>query len=368
MLKKLNYFALLMTVCMGSLFADLIQDDGLQDGQLFGHQDGQLLGHNEGQFNSHYDDGLLNDQCCDVDCSGRWRVWGEYLCFKPSIDDSYFVIDSPINTGFPNGKRKNNDFGFHSGYRVGGAYTFCDCCRELLVSYAQLDFTRCKVLRGEHLWATQGTPIFAAFFQNYDGLATSDLKFRYHRVDALYSQCLYSCCGFDFGIQFGLEAAYIRLRESFIYQRVTGLGDVRQHTRTSGVGPQIGVALGYQLFQCGDQCNPSTLKLNVFASGSMLAGDSKSKERNDMTSFQALHTSDRTSWRVIPALHTRVGLNYSKCISRFNTAIEVGYEFSSYLRALSRTMYTDSFAGGPSFNRFDNVDLQGLYVAISVGF
>ncbi len=57
-------------------------------------------------------------------CPGGWEVDLEYLYLFPTVDDTYFVLDAPATAGFPNGTRENNDFGFHSGFRVGGLMHF----------------------------------------------------------------------------------------------------------------------------------------------------------------------------------------------------------------------------------------------------
>ena len=353
MLKKLNFLTLLMTVCMGSLVADYSPIDSQTDLQSDIQPDVQFNGQYDGQ--------------CDCQSNGKWSVRGEYLYFRPSIDDSYYAITSPINSAFPNGSRKNNDFGFHSGYRVGGAYQFCNCCSELDVVYTNLDITRSKSTRGNFLWATVGRPDFLSEFENYDGFASSRLKLFYRRIDVLYAQCLYECCNLRIGVQFGLEAAYLRLCERYTYQNVGNLGIVRQKEKTSGVGPQVGCTFDYKLFQCGD-CNPSVLSFHVCTSGSLLAADTKSRESNVLNTVSFLAVRNRTSYRVIPAFHTRVGLNYDLCFSNSKASIEVGYEFNTYIRALSRTVFPDDVAESMSFNRFDNIDFQGLYVAFNFGF
>jgi hypothetical protein len=302
--------------------------------------------------------------------NGQFGVWGEYLYFRPSIDDTYFVIDSPVDTTFPNGNRIHNDPHFRSGYRVGASYSFCDCNSELLIAYAHLGIKRSKTVDGAFLWATEGRADLASIFEGYAGSATSDLRFTYQRLDALYSQEVYNCCGLDFAVQVGIEAAELRYREEVGYASALALGEVFQRSRTEGVGPQVGFALGYDLFS--NDCQ-GTLALKVLTSGSLLAADTRSKAENFLTpvggaTATLLDVRDRRTWRVIPALHTRVGLNYDMAFECLSANIEVGYEFSSYLRALTRTDYPDDVADGLSRNHYDNFDVQGLYVALGLKF
>lgn len=328
MLKKLYLSALLMTAAAGSLAANFAGTDG------------------------------------------NFRVTGEYLYLMPSIDDTYFVIDSPETTTFPNGKRKNNDFDFHSGFRVGVGYS-CDDNSELSVSYARLSFNQSKTVTGDFLWATLGRADFTSSFENYTGTASSKHDYTYQRLDALYGQKLFDCSNFSFGVAFGLEAAELRLTDNFTYVSAAeggSIGTVHQHSRTRGIGPELGFGLDYLLYK-GDACScPGSLSFRASTSGSLLAADTKSDANNVLDTATILDVSESKSWRVIPALHARVGLNYDFGFSCLDASLGIGYEFTSYIRGLSRVAYPDDVADGLSYNQYDNFDLQGLYVSGSVRF
>lgn len=306
--------------------------------------------------------------------NGQWRVIGEYLYWAPSVDDTYFVIDSAVSTIFPNGKRKNNDLNFHSGYRIGGDYLFCDCNRALQVTYTNLNFKQNKTVTGDFLWATNGTETLTGIFRNYSGSAESHLKFQYQNLDAFYAQELFDCCGLDFGIQLGFEAVELKLNETDTYSAAAETGFVHQHSKTNGIGPKIGFSVGYNLFESKDCDCSSTLSLNFLTAGSLLAADTKthidaSLGTSDGTT-SILDVSNKKDWRVVPALHARVGLNYDMVFSCVEASLEVGYEFTSFLRGLTRTSFPDSESGvtGMSFTNFYNFDMQGLYVSGSVTF
>lgn len=123
---------------------------------------------------------------------GKFGVSAEYLYLMPSVDDTYFVTKASASSPFPRGERHNNDFRFHSGYRVSGVYAFCgcECPRELQLSFTQLQTKHTKTVFADtgRLWATVGRPVFTTQFENYDGFAKSELKADYDRVDALYTQ------------------------------------------------------------------------------------------------------------------------------------------------------------------------------------
>ena len=303
-----------------------------------------------------------------LDQGGQFRVFGQYLYLLPSIDDSSFVIDSPITTTFPNGKRKHNDVDFHSGFRVGGGYTFCGCSSEVNVAYTQLQFTEKRNIAGDFLWATVGRPDLTSSFENYAGVASSRLKFLYERFDGLFSQeIINNCCGLNVAVQFGIEAAQLRLKERYVYDSETNLGIVHQYSRAKGVGPQIGFAFDYELYTfCG--CMPGKLSLNVLSSASLLAANNRTKVSNVLNDEDVLSVKNSKSWRVIPALHASIGLNYDLKVASYDTAIEVGYEFSSYLRGLTRLSFPDDVADALSNNYYDNFDVQGLYVSASFRF
>lgn len=304
---------------------------------------------------------------------GNWGVTGEYLYLLPTVDDTYFVTKSPSSTTFPNGRRENNDCKFYSGYRVTGVYTFCDCnCdREAVVSYAHLAGSQGKNVSGNFLWATRGRADFTSSFENYSGTADSRLGFNYERLDALYAQRIYNCCGLDVRLDFGLEYALLRLKERCTFAGGQNTGTIREKCRTWGIGPQFGFDVNYELCKF-DECDcswlPGTLSLNVLTSGSILAGQTGTDVNNVLNNATILDVSDQKSCRVIPALHTRVGVNYDTCICGWKTDLEVGYEFSSYYRGLARQVYADDVADGHTTTSYYNYDVQGLYVSASVSF
>lgn len=303
--------------------------------------------------------------------TGQWRITAEYLYLLPTVDDTFFVIDSPVTTDFPNGSRKNNDFNFKSGWRLGGGYTFCENS-ELQVMYTNLNASQSKTVTGDFLWGTAGNATLVSNFENYAGSASSSLSNKYQRLDVLYAQELFSCGGLDFAVQFGLEAAELRLNEGYTYTALlaeapalVGIADL--HSKTKGIGPQIGFSIDYELYR-GDDCCPGVLSLNVVTGGSLLAADTKNSVFSTVDDDIVLDVSDSKSWRVIPALHASIGLNYDMAFDCVDASFGIGYEFSSYLRGLSRVSFPDDVAEGLSYNNYYNFDLQGLYVSGSVKF
>lgn len=327
---------------------------------------------------------------------GGFAISADYLYLTPSVDDTYFVVKSPIITTYPNGERENNDFEFHSGYRLAGVYAFCgcECPRELIVSYSHLNAAHVETIetetRSERLWATVGDPIFLELFSGFQGSATSKVKAEYDRLDVLYSQQVYNCCDLDCRLLFGFECASLSFQEKYTYLTNTfflapsaATGKIHQKSKTWGFGPELGVAASYQLCEF-TQCLPGTLSITVASSGSVLASKCKTRAKDkvsglfitgleemiskDIINGTLLDVHDEQTWRVVPAFHARVGLNYDTCICSYDTSLEVGYEFSSYYRGAQRVVYLDDVSRGMCTTNYYNFDVQGVYASFSLAF
>jgi len=301
---------------------------------------------------------------------GSWEITGEFLYMMPTLDDTYFVIESDVTTTSPNGTRLNNDFNFKPGFRVGGAYSLCECDADFSASYTYLKAKQNKTVSGDFLWATVGSADLVSGFENYAGTASSRLNLLYERVDASYDQLAFKCCGTDVYVKLGLEAAFLKLNENYAYQtNATSsiASTVHQSSRSWGVGPQIGFEFDYALFS-GSSCSPGTLSLNVLSTGSLLVGESHTTTQNTVAGVATVNIKDKKTTRIVPALHARVGLNYETTISCLDTAFGLGYEFSSYLRGLSRSEFGDDVADGLCSTNYYNFDVQGLYINATVAF
>jgi hypothetical protein len=324
---------------------------------------------------------------CGAGCgSGRWMVEGEFLYLLPSIDDTFFVLKSPALTSpiapTPFGKRINNDFGFHPGFRVKVGYQSCTCCQGLEVAYARLGASTTRTVRGI-LWATIGDPLLSGVFQNYVGLARSKLNLVYQRVDGLFSKQAW--CGRNMNLFFiaGVEYANFQLRENYFYASNTAIfsppltafftsGKIDLKSNAWGVGPEFGFKFRYFIClpSCLSKCS-GNLSIVAGASGSLLASKTQQNTRNIIigaTVLPVVKVQDERVWRIIPAFHGRAGLNYAVCFSCFGASLEVGYEFDSYLRFFTRSIYTDDVAPQVNFSNYYNFDAQGLYVSLALTY
>lgn len=310
---------------------------------------------------------------------GSFGFTGEYIFFRPSFDDNYFVVKSPdgvTTQTFPDGKKYRNDFDFKSGFRIAADYAFCDCDRDLSIDYVWLRSKHSRTITSTPgtnvLSSTVGTPSFSALYNAFTGTAHAHNTQLYERVDPLYSQSIFNCCGLDVRLVAGLEYAHLGLQEHYTYTTVTpAIGHVNKKSKTWGIGPQVGFDMEYDLWQCNSSCLPGTLTLNVCTTGSIITGTTRFSQLVTSTvggtTSTELSVSDELTWRMIPAFHTRLGLNYATCFCGWGTDLEIGYEFSTYLRGLAREHFTGTGNDFAQTNYY-NYDLQGLYVSASVGF
>lgn len=303
---------------------------------------------------------------------GGWEIEGDFLYLFPTVDDTYFVIDSSETTEFPNGTRKQNDFGFQPGFRVGGRYAFCECDREFQVYYSRLRSKESRTISGDSLWATIGSANFSGAFEDYSGFASSQLDLLYQRVDGFVAQRVWCGCGAEFAVEAGVEFAYLRLNEDYDFLETSGeggpLGVVDQKSKTWGVGPQIGFKFNYNICQLPCGCFPGQLSFNIKTSGSILASNTKTEALNTIGVSSLLNVSDEHTWRLVPAFHTRIGLHYGACVTCVNAFLEVGYEFNTYVRGLARMGFPNDFSDALCYTNYYNFDLQGLYVSAGFSF
>jgi hypothetical protein len=310
-------------------------------------------------------------------CKGEWLFRGEFLYFLPSFDDTYFVIQSDIDIALLDidllGTRLNNDFSFHPGYRIGAAYAFGNCSGAIEAYYTHLSANQSLTVNDGFLFATVGTSFYANVFGNYSGLASSHLDFSYERVDGFYRYPFWHTVCTDFNALFGVEYAYMDLKENFTnFEPGIASGVLDRQATTWGIGPQFGFNFDYLLWKT---CRiPGNLSFSVNTSGSLLVS------KNNMNIFNSLQVlfngesnsilldvSDENTWRIIPAWHLRAALNYGACFSCWKGSLEIGYEFTSYFRSLTRYAFATS-ANGLTFTDYFNFSLQGLYLAAEVAF
>ena len=304
-------------------------------------------------------------------CPDRWRLSVDFLYLLPTVDDTYYVMNSGSTTSFPDGKRQNNDFGFTPAFRVGGEYAFCETHRKLQTYYTHLSSHQEQTTTGTNLWGTLGRPDLTSSFESYNGFASSDLNLLYQRLDTTFFQQAINCYGLQLSVQPGIEYAYMRLREQYEYHStVPATGVITQKSRAWGIGPEIGLGMDYNFYQSTFKCYNWTQAFSVTSlfSGSILMGHTKTKNFQQLNSATIVSTQDEHTWRTIPALHASVGLDYRVIGAWVGCSLGIGYEFNTYVRALSRTSFSDDVANSLCQTDYYNFDVQGMYIQAALSF
>ena len=175
----------------------------------------------------------------------------------------------------------------------------------------------------------------------------------------------------DFSLLIGVEYSYLRLSENSIYDgsvgEVTSQGSVFEKSRSAGFGPQVGFGLNYEFLQGWGDC-PGTFFFRASGSGSLLATYTKKRANSFLDGVSVVNVQDDPTWRLVPALHARLGFDYETCVCGYDSIFGIGYEFNSYIRGLSRTLYSDDVADALISSNFYNFDVQGLYLSAAIRF
>ncbi len=112
-------------------------------------------------------------------------------------------------------------------------------------------------------------------------------------------------------VQPGLEYAYLRLQQSYRFEIPDFLGTVYQQSREWGIGPQLGFGFDSNLYQ-GSLGSKYSIAHAVTVSGlfssSILTGQGRTQELDRREDDVIDDLRDDLAWRVIPAMHARMGL------------------------------------------------------------
>ena len=305
-------------------------------------------------------------------CPDAWRLSADFLYFMPTVDDTYFAINSPIAGDFTLlGTRNNNNFGFNPGFRVGAEYAFCQSRRDIQIFYTYLHAEQSKTIFGSDIWATVGSTEFSSAFNYYSGSASSQLKLLYQRLDFNVSQHIIDAHGFNLYVQPGLEYAYLRLQQSYQFERPGIPGTVYQQSRGWGIGPQLGLGFDSNLYQglLGSKRSIGhAVTVSSLFSSSILTGQGRTWELDAREGSVTNDLRDELAWRVIPAMHARVGLAYLVHGSCMGASLSAGYEFNTYIRGLAKTTFPNTASPSNCVTNYYNFDVQGLDISVAFTF
>lgn len=316
--------------------------------------------------------------------SEQIELRAELLYFKPTIDNSYFVITSTNNVSgeniFPNGTRHNNSPSFECGYRLEATYKPCNCFNDLDFRFTSLSAHHSKSISGAFLFDTIGYPGDGAQSPEdtaYNGTAYIKDHFRYYAGDLTFNRITLNCCPENLSFLIGLHYTYIHFKGVFhsfgLYpdgsQRLRLDNHLKRKSHFCGIGPEFGINYSCLLpsFIC---CNVGQIYFNADGRTALLC----SKTKADFH-YQTLRTSkvgvnlrNKALWRVTPTADARLGLSYEFCYCGLEGVLEVGYEFVWYSNCIdSITGYDVAYAGN-SLDSFSNLNMQGAYFALGFDF
>jgi hypothetical protein len=304
----------------------------------------------------------------DAPSAGVPELFAELLFLRPTLDDTAFVLSSHASTSFPNGKRESDEFDYEPAFRIGAGYEIADTGRSVELSYTRLEAEATESVSGNFLWATVGHPDFAGSFQNYAGSAFADIDADYQRIDLHVTQP-WQAAGVELGLDFGLEWADFRVGETyrFVNTGTATTGSVSSASRSWGIGPEIGLGLGFQI--CGSCGIPGVFSLSAGSSIALLLTDTNLRSSSVASGAPVVSIRDDETSRVIPAIHARGGFTYSVPVAqRVAATASVGYQIDTYLNGLTRAAFVDDIAQSLVSTHEYDFDLHGVYLALGVVF
>lgn len=302
-------------------------------------------------------------------CPGQYGIQGEYLYLYPCLDDPFYAIDSiPVSTNL-SGNGIDNTFGFHSAFRLEGAYATCDCI-DLRLRWTYLKGKEHDQVSGNDLFETYTDYTLSVPF---DGFADSVNRLTYDTVEALVGRQFSAGCNLSFLAHVGVQYSYIHSTQSIDYFNDTDdFSNQRLSSRMWGVGPELAFSGAYALCNLGNCLCQGNLSIVGRASASLLVSEFKSKISigglSDGVDSPTLVENNK-NWRVVPNWNIRFGLNYAtRAFCCVNTALEIGYEVASFANAIAITRLTDAETAGVSFTQYSDLGLHGPYAALSFSF
>lgn len=306
--------------------------------------------------------------------AGQPVVFGELLFLKPTLDDTYFAINSPGSGTFlnaPSGQRVNDEFDYEPAFRIGALYEFPESGREVQLSYTRLDAEASESVSGNFLWATRGSPNFVVAFGpstgGYPGSASAEIDAEYQRIDLHVTQP-WQLAGLDVGLQLGFEWADFRVGEDYVYADTsTGfVGSVAAASRTWGIGPEVGLGLDYEIAEPWDISGAFLLRAGSSVGLLLSETDTRASEMFPGTRFAV---RDEQTSRVVTAIHARVGVGYEVPLAdRIAATVGVGYQIDTHLRGLTRVGFVDDVGRSIATTDYYDFDLQGVYASFGVVF
>jgi hypothetical protein len=287
-----------------------------------------------------------------------WGVQGEYLCLKSRSEQSDFALQ--ITDSGNTNKIINNQGHFQSGFRLEGVYGI-DPLHDVRVRFTGFH-------PGLHLRSVSGiiSDPFLPEDAPFLGSASSNLGFKYYAIEALYGRWLYDTCNFDLALQTGLVYSNIKTQEKLTFSPLipstqSHAATFIHHSRFWGFGPEIAIDFQYPCLSLPY----GIVSIAANARGAILASVTKA-QLTEIISPATVTTRQfhgESIWRATPAFDARIGLNWEYPCLCFDALLEVGYEWIWTHNAANKNT-TLAIA----INQYSDVNFQGPYVALGIGF
>ncbi len=286
------------------------------------------------------------------DNMGQFSIDAEWLYLRPSIDTNLFV-STDFSTIVEDQEFLSNVPAYHSGWRVGASYSFCNCVDEISVRWTQLRTTDRHTANTTDVFLPNGRELIGA------AVNKDTLHFSYHAFDALLNHQLYADCGFTVDLIAGGQYAWIHVKEKINSTSATESIVSTQLGRVWGIGPELGLDFNYTLCGCFSFVGRGT--------GALLVSRCHDSIESTATALTPplRRVGSTPLWRVAPTWDMRLGLRFDSCCGCGWFYVEGGYEVISYHRALRLDQETNT---GSNTLTYSNADMHGPYVAVGCTF
>ena len=148
----------------------------------------------------------------------------------------------------------------------------------------------------------------------------------------------------------------------------TTTGVVRSASRSWGIGPEIGLGLGFEICrECG--IPGGAFSLSAGSSLALLLTDTHTRASSVASGAPLVRVRDEETSRVITAIHAQAGFAYAMPVAkRIRANLGVGYRIDTYLDGLTRAAFVDDVGRSLSSTRDYDFDLQGIQLSFGVVF
>lgn len=316
-----------------------------------------------------------SDNCCASSFwrDGGWTLGVEWLYFLNAIDQPYVATDyvtiSAANVA--GGERYPNNQEWHSGYRIEGVYTFCNCSNDFTIRWTQLPQFSESLHKNGNIFQTMGFPLAN---NTLPVTVSNHNSYSFYSLEFLLGQRLCPCAPFLLELEGGLQYAHIWFRQDIQYNTDATLFDQASYkSQRYGIGPEIGLSFTYPFCGCfgfvarGYGSLLATKKESRIAYVSVLSRDS-----GNVTFSQRV--KDGNYWFIMPYFDLRMGLSYARAVNPcgccMQLCLEAGYEMMDYFKGIDTTLFVNSSPGRNvgSWSQYSSFMQHGPYVRLAASF